>query len=83
MQTNAGSKLLNLDGDLKGFRIAKYDSSHMANIMGFSHMADRYHITYDNKKEDDFVLCDKEKGHIVKFQRAMVVYTHTNHLQII
>ena len=75
MQTNAGSKLLNLDGDLKGFGTAKYDSSHMANIMGFSHMADRYHITYDNSKEDAFVVRDKEKGHTVKFQRNVRLYT--------
>ena len=62
MQTNAGSKLLNLDGDMKGFGIAKYDPSHMANIMGFSHMADKYHVTYDNKEEDAFMIHDRNNG---------------------
>ena len=54
MSTNAGSKVLKMDGDVKGFGITKYDPSHMANIMGFSHMADKYRITYDNSKEDAF-----------------------------
>ena len=70
MQTNAGSKLLNLDGDLKGFGITKYDPSHMANIMGFSHMADKYHVIYDNEKEDAFVIRDRSTGNIA------VSYTH-------
>ena len=76
MQTNAGSKLLNLDGDLKGFGIAKYDPSHMANIMGFSHMADKYHVTYDNEKEDVFVICDQSTGNIVRFARDGRLYTY-------
>ena len=76
MQTNAGAKLLKLDGDLKGFGIAKYDPSHMANIMGFSHMADRYHVTYDNKKEDAFVVRDTEKNTEVKFRRDGRLYTY-------
>ena len=78
MQMNAGLKLLKLDGDLKGFGVAKYDPSHMANIMRFSHMADRYHVTYDNKKEDAFVVHDKEKDTTVRFRRDGA-YTHTNH----
>ena len=45
MSTNAGCKILKIEGDVKGFGTAKYDPSHMANIMGFSHMADKYHIT--------------------------------------
>ena len=32
MSTNAGLKVLNLDGDVKSFGIAKYDPSHMANV---------------------------------------------------
>jgi len=54
MSTNTRSKVLKMDGDVKGFGIAKYDPSHMANIMGFSHMADKYHVTYDNSKDDAF-----------------------------
>ena len=51
MSTNAGSKVLKVDGDVKGFGVAKYDPTHMANIMGFSHMANKYHVTYDSRKE--------------------------------
>ena len=56
MSTNAGSKVLKIDGDVKGFGVAKYDPTHMANIMGFSHMANKYHVTCDSRKEDAFLV---------------------------
>ena len=44
MATNAGMKTMRLEGDLTGFGVARYDADQLANILGFSHMADKYHI---------------------------------------
>ena len=74
MATNAGMKRMNLDGDLAGFGVAKYDSEQIANILGFSHMADKYKISYDNSVEDAF-LVHTENG-IVKFSRDGRLYTY-------
>ena len=48
----------------------------MANIMGFSHMADKYHVTYDNEKEDAFVIRGRSTGNIVRFARDGRLYTY-------
>ena len=45
-----------------------YDESQMANIFGFSHMADKYRITYDSGKEDAF--CVHMNHRILKFRRT-------------
>ena len=41
---------MNLDADVSGFGAAKFDPDQMANILGFSHMAEKYRVTYDNEK---------------------------------
>ena len=74
MSTNAGSKVLKVDSDVKGFGVAKYNPSHMANIMGFSHMADKYHVTYNSRKEDAFLI-HTDQG-IIKFVREGRLYTY-------
>ena len=52
-------------------------TAHMANSMGFSHMADQYHVTYDNTKEDMFVIRNRNKGNVlVKFARDGRLYTY-------
>ena len=56
MATNAGTKQMNLDGDLSGVGVAKYDNEQLANILGFSYMADKHRIEYDNAKEDAFIV---------------------------
>ena len=66
--------MLKVDGDVKGFGVAKYDPTHMANIMGFSHMADKYHVTYDSRKEDAFLI-HTDQG-IIKFFREGRLYTY-------
>ena len=35
MTTNAGTQQMDLDGDVKGFGIAKYDPNQIANILNF------------------------------------------------
>ena len=56
MATNAGMKTMRLKGDLTGFGVACYDADQLANILGFSHMADKYRIRYDNAVEDAFFI---------------------------
>ena len=46
MSTNAGTKILGTNANVPGFRIAKYDPNHMANIFGFSHMADKLSLIH-------------------------------------
>ena len=81
MKTNAGSKQLTLEGDVKGFGKTWFDPNQMANIFGFSHMADKYHITYNNKIEDTFNV-HTENG-IVKFNEHLKDCMPMNRLKII
>jgi hypothetical protein len=67
-------KHMDTDGDLPGFGLAKYDADQIANIIGFSHMADMHKITYDNSVEDAFNV-HTENG-IVKFRRDGRLYTY-------
>ena len=71
---------MNLDGDMPGVGVAKYDPKQLANILGFLHMAEKYCITYDNDKEDAFLVYTKAG---IKKLEEMVDCTPTNHLQII
>ena len=74
MSTNAGYKKMGLDGDLPGIGVVKYDGNKLANILGLSHMADRYRIEYDISKEDAFKV--HTKNGIVKFTRDGRLYTY-------
>ena len=65
MATNAGTKELNLKGEVIGFGDAWYDPDFMANIFSFSHMKSKYRITYDSKRDDAFHV-HTDNG-IVKF----------------
>ena len=49
-----GCKAVELDADVPGFGIGKYDPDQMANIIGFLHMVDMYWITYDSANKDAF-----------------------------
>ena len=65
MITNTGNKILEMDADAPGLGVGKFDAEQMANIMGFSHMADKYRITYNSVKEDAFHVHTKSGN--VKF----------------
>jgi hypothetical protein len=67
MATNAGTKTLNLKGDVIGFGEAWYDPDFMANIFGFAKMAEQHRITYDSNIEDAF-LVHTEDGDVLKFE---------------
>ena len=84
MSTNAGTKVLKLDADIGGFCVAKFDPTQMANIMRFSHMADKHRITYDNSVEDAFFV--HSNTGIIKFVRDGCLYTYkpsTNYLDAV
>jgi hypothetical protein len=69
MATNAGTKTLNLKGDVIGFGKAWYDPDFMANIFGFAKMAEQHRITYDSNIEDAF-LVHTEDGDVLKFEQT-------------
>lgn len=74
MSTNARYKKMGLNGDLPGIGVVKYNGNQLTNILGFSHMADRYCIEYDNLKEDAFKV--HTKNGIAKFTRDECLYTY-------
>ena len=68
MKTNAGSKVINLKGDIPNFGSAWFDPEQIANIFGLSKMTDKYRVTFDSAKEDAF-LVHTDKA-IIKFART-------------
>jgi hypothetical protein len=80
MTTNAGTKKIELEATILGFGSTWYDPNQITNIYGFSHMADKQHITYSSNKEDAF-LVHSHSG-IIKFERipdGLYVYSHQLH----
>ena len=75
MKTNAGTRRLDTDVDIPGMSDAKFDSHQIANIFGFSHMVDKYRITFDSAKEDAFTVYMPERK--VKFERDGRLYSYT------
>ena len=69
MGTNAGNKRMNLEATVPDMGPGCYfDPEWVANIFGFSHMADVNRITYDNWEEDAFLVHTKDG--IIKFKRT-------------
>ena len=56
MSTNAGTKKINLQGDVKKFRDVWYDPTQINNIFGLSPLSGKQCITYDNSKEYAFMV---------------------------
>lgn len=68
MTTNAGNKMVTHEATIPGSGQTLFDPSQIANIYGFSHMADEHRITYDSSVEDAFVVHLPEG--IIKFERT-------------
>ena len=82
MSTNAGSKEIHLKGTMPGFGEAWYDDSMMANIIGFSSLADKSRITYDSDVKDAFMVHTKDG--VVEFARrpdGLYGYTPSEHFK--
>ena len=69
MNTNAGTKQLQLDAEIPGYQRVHYSPDIIANIMSFGNMANKYKIRYDNTKEDAFFVELPEGGEL-KFART-------------
>jgi len=70
MQTNAGTKRLNIAAKVSGFGEVWYDPTNMANIFGFSAMKDKVkHIQHDSDVGDAFIDTHKNDD-TVKFPRT-------------
>ena len=68
MGTNAGTKRIILQGELPDVGRAWVDEDAMTSVLSLGLLADKYHVTYDNKKEDAFIV---DMGHKkVKFARG-------------
>ena len=65
--TNAGDMQSDMKADLPGWGPVWFNQQSMTNIFSYKEMADKYHVTYDNKIEDAFTvhLLDRK----VKFER--------------
>ncbi len=78
MSTNAGTKRLTMAGHVPNFGGVYFDPDQMANIFGFSHLADQYHVKYDSHVEDAFIVHVGDTQ--AKFSRTpegLYVYTPT------
>ena len=68
MGTNAGTKKIRLQGELPDVGRAWVDEDAMTSVLSLGLLSDKYHVTYDNKKEDAFIV---DMGHKkVKFPRG-------------
>ena len=68
MNTNAGYKVLELEGQVSGFGKVYYDPDMMTNIFGFAKLAKKYWIIYDSDVEDAFHIYTDDK--IIKLARS-------------
>ena len=70
MSTNAGTKAMNLQGNIKGFGCIWFDPNQIANIFSFSNLADNHRITYNLAIEDAFNV--HINNHKIKFKCTKV-----------
>jgi hypothetical protein len=75
MFTNAGTKEIHLKGMMPGFGEAWFDSDMMANIIGFSSVADKHRI-YDSDVNDAFVI-NTNDGPVEFVRRPDGLYRYT------
>ena len=68
MTTNTGTKKIDLKVTVPGLGQTWFDPTQIANIFGFSHMADKYRITFDSDQEDTFLVHSDKGG--IKFKRT-------------
>ena len=56
IKCNAGTKRTNKIGTLPGYGDVWYDEHGIANILSLSNVSKRYHVTYDSRSEDGFII---------------------------
>ena len=69
MQTNVGSRTIEKVVNVPGFKAKIWcDEKSLANIFSFANMVDQYCVTYNNEKEDAFIVHSKNGK--LKFLRS-------------
>jgi hypothetical protein len=68
MTTNAGTKVIGMEGHVEGFGKVYYDPTMMANIIGLSAMAQKYRVTFDSEVENAFTV--HTKTGVMKFAQT-------------
>ena len=72
IQTNAGTGQVTKEGDVPGFKTVIFSDQAIANLLALNELCEKYHVTFDNKKENAFIIklndvrimkfsCDKER----------------------
>ena len=62
--TNARNLVMKLIGDITGYpHPVCYHPKSITNMMNYSHLSDHYQLTYDNQKEDTFLLNKNKQDH--------------------
>ena len=56
IQCNAGIRMTTLVGDLPGYRPVWFDPRAIANVLSLKLVREKYHIEYNSKKDDGFVV---------------------------
>ena len=74
MTMNAGTKTLDTQADIPNFGKAMLDNTQTANVLGFSHLIEKFRVTYDSKKEDAFVI--HTKWGPIKFKNRERLYVY-------
>ena len=73
MSTNVGSKRINQKASIPGLGEAWFDETGLTNCLSLFEMAKRYHITFDNHKENAF-LVHIRPGVVIKFVPMNGIY---------
>ena len=66
IQTNAGVGEVTKEGDVPGFKTVMFSDQAIANFLALNELCERYHVTFDSKKENAFNV-RLDDGRIMKF----------------
>ena len=56
IQCNAGTRVTNLVGDLRGYGLVWFDSRAIANVLSLKLVKERYHVQYNSNEKEGFVV---------------------------
>ena len=76
LMSNAGYRKVTKEGNVPGFGKAYYHPNFIANILGFSHVKDKYRVAYDSDIDDAFYVFIKPNDPIrfVRNNKGLYVY---------
>ena len=56
IQTNTGTGEVTKEGDVPGFKTVMFSDQAIANLLVLNDLCERYHVTFDSKKENVFIV---------------------------